>query len=316
MPIFDISGDNLLAVEQRNFSLEKDLQSLIEKNLETVFNCRFIASEFSTGTQHAGRIDSLALSEEDNPVIIEYKKIESSELINQSLFYLHWIQDHKGDFEIAVQKRLGNGTRIDWSDVRVICIAPNYKKYDLHAVQVMGANIELWKYRLFSNNSLYLEEIFHAAKSTAASSSSIPSEIGLKNPVMVEAGKKAALTRATATYTFDERLKGKSAEIQELTSIIRDFIVGLDESIEEVPKKFYVAYKVSQNIVCMEVKGKSIKLFLKLKPSDIPDGTKSYRDVTSIGHYGTGDAEFTVTTEMEFEPVKEFILMAYNRIGG
>ena len=39
--------------------------------------------------QHAGRIDSLALSEEDNPVIIEYKKVESSELINQSLFYLH-----------------------------------------------------------------------------------------------------------------------------------------------------------------------------------------------------------------------------------
>jgi len=102
VPIFDISGDKLSAVEQKNFALEKDLQTLIEKNLETVFNCRFVASEFSTGAQHAGRIDSLALSEEDNPVIIEYKKVESSELINQSLFYLHWIQDHKGDFEIAV----------------------------------------------------------------------------------------------------------------------------------------------------------------------------------------------------------------------
>lgn len=53
MPIFDISGDKLSAVEQRNFALEKDLQSLIEKNLETVFNCRFIASELSTGAQHA-----------------------------------------------------------------------------------------------------------------------------------------------------------------------------------------------------------------------------------------------------------------------
>lgn len=75
MPIFDISGDKLSAVEQKNFTLEKDLQALIEKNLETVFNCRFVASEFSTGAQHAGRIDSLALSEEDNPVIIEYKKV-------------------------------------------------------------------------------------------------------------------------------------------------------------------------------------------------------------------------------------------------
>jgi len=118
VPIFEIQGNKLKPVEQKNFSLEKELQSLIEGNLEVVFNCRFIASEFSTGAQHVGRIDSLALSEEDNPVIIEYKKVESSELINQSLFYLHWIQDHKGDFEMAVQKALGNSVHVDWSDIR------------------------------------------------------------------------------------------------------------------------------------------------------------------------------------------------------
>jgi predicted transport protein len=316
VPIFDISGEKLSAVEQKNFSLEKELQSLIERNLKTVFNCRFIASEFSTGAQHAGRIDSLALSEEDNPVIIEYKKVESSELINQSLFYLHWIQDHKGDFEIAAQKQLGSEVKVDWSDVRVICIAPNYKKYDLHAVQVMGANIELWKYRLFSNNSLYLEEVFHTSKSANVSSSIATITNGQKNPVMVEAGKKAALTRATAKYTFEERLEGKSKDIIELTEIIREFILGLDESIEEVPKKFYVAYKISQNIACIEVKGKNIKLFLKLKPSEVHEGTKNYRDVSSIGHYGTGDVEFTVSSEAEFEFVKEFITLAYNKVGG
>ena len=316
MPIFDISGDKLFAVEQLNFDLEKDLQSLIEKNLETVFNCRFIASEFSTGAQHAGRIDSLALSEEDNPVIIEYKKVESSELINQSLFYLHWIQDHKGDFEIAVQKKLGSTVKVDWSDVRVICIAPNYKKYDLHAVQVMGANIELWKYRLFSNKSLYLEEVFHTSKMATASVSSSIQSNGYKNPIMVEAGRKAALTRATASYTFEEHVEGKSQEIQRLTALIREFVLELDESIEEVPKKFYVAYKISQNIMCMEVKVKNIKLFLKLKPSDIPKDTKNYRDVSSIGHQGSGDVEFSVASEDEFEEMKEFISKAYNKVGG
>src|SRR5690606_20476004 len=197
-----------------------------------------------------------------------------------------------------------------------ICIAPNYKKYDLHAVQVMGANIELWKYRLFSNDSIYLEEVFHASKSAATSVAAIPTEHGYKNPVMVEAGKKAALTRATATYTFDKRIEGKGEQIQELPSTFREFILGLDESIEEVPKQFYVANKVSQNIACMEVKGKNIKLFLKLKPSDIPDGTPNYRDVTSIGHYGTGDVEFTVSSEPEFEQVKGYIAMAYNKVGG
>ena len=248
MPIFEISKNNLLPVEQKNFSSEKELQTLIEENLEAVFDCRFVASEFSTGAQHAGRIDSLALSEEDNPVIIEYKKVESSELINQSLFYLHWIQDHKGDFEIAVQKILGNGVTVDWSDVRVICIAPNYKKYDLHAVQVMGANIELWKYRLFTNNSLYLEEVLRNTKATATTSPAPE-----KNPVMVAAGKKAAQVRATATYTLDEHFEGKSKEILELMHGIREFVTGLDSAIEEVPKKFYIAYKASQNIVCIRL---------------------------------------------------------------
>lgn len=219
MPLFEISGNNLIPVEHTNFSIEKELQSLIEKNLATVFNCRFVASEFSTGAVHAGRIDSLALSEDDNPVIIEYKKVESSELINQSLFYLHWIQDHKGDFEIAVQRTLGNNIKVDWSDIRVICIAPNYKKYDLHAVQVMGANIELWKYRLFRNNSLYFEEVFQVAKS------SVSIQVNDKNPVMVEAGKKAAQVRATATYAFEEHLEGKQKAIQSLIHNIREYIL-------------------------------------------------------------------------------------------
>ena len=41
-----------------------------------------------------------------------------------------------------------------------------------------------------------------------------------------------------------------------------------------------------------------------------------YRDVTSIGHYGTGDVEFTLASVADFEPVKAFIQMAYNKVGG
>src|SRR6266478_7765087 len=117
MPIFQISNKKLIPVEQTNFMTEKELQSLIEANLAPVFNCRLVASEFPTGAQHAGRIDTLALSEDNNPVIIEYKKTQSSELINQSLYYLHWIDDHRGDFELATRKSLGNKAEIDWSEV-------------------------------------------------------------------------------------------------------------------------------------------------------------------------------------------------------
>ena len=125
MPLFVITESTLSTIGQTNFTAEKALQKLIEHNLESVFSCRFVATEFSTGSHHAGRINTLALSEDDNPVIIKYKKVESSELINQSLFYLSWIHDHRGDFEIAAQKSLGNKVKVDWSDIRVTCLAPN-----------------------------------------------------------------------------------------------------------------------------------------------------------------------------------------------
>ncbi len=311
MPLFEISNQRLAAMEQTNFSAEKALQDLIEKNLQIVFNCRLVASEFPTGAQHAGRIDTLALSEDDNPVIVEYKKVESSELINQSLYYLSWINDHRGDFEIAVQKTLGNSVKVDWSDVRVICIAPNYKRYDLYAVQVMGANIELWTYRLFRKQYLYLEEVLQKSYSPP---DAIPASS--KNPVMVAAGKKAAITRATASYKFEQHLEGKPEKVKELALAVQEFIMGLDPAMEEAPKKQYVAYKISQNIACLELQNQRVLLFLKLNPKEIVHAPKIARDMTGKGHYGTGDFEMTLKSMDDFEVAKPFIEMAYHKVGG
>ncbi len=307
MPLFSISKISLVTVDQTNFDSEKHLQTLIEKNLQTVFGCRFVASEFSTGVQHAGRIDTLALSEDDNPVIIEYKKIESSDLINQSLFYLAWIQDHRGDFEIAAQKALGP-VPVDWSGIRVICIAPNYKKYDLHAARVMGADLELWTYRLFTNGSLYLEEVFHKSVATPSTTTAYGKEL--------TTGQKAALSRKTGVYTVEQHFSGKPAAIKELARRVEEFLLSLDPSIEEAPKKYYIAYKTSQNIACMEPQKEKVLLFVKLDPKKVDLPRKIARDVTGIGHFGTGDLELSVRTQDDLEKVKPVLERAYQRVGG
>lgn len=313
MAIFEIDKGKAKRVRLSDFKLEKDLQRLIEDNLETIFNCRLIATEFSTGNIHSGRIDTLAISEDNNPVIIEYKKVASSDLINQSLYYLHWIKDHKGDFQIAANKALGKDTEVDWSDIRVICLAPEYKKYDLHAVQVMGANIELWQYKTYENGILNIEEVY---KRTASTSNQTTEELIGKNPVMVEAGKKAALTRKTATYTLEEHLINIDNDILEIFNFIRDYIVSLDSSIEETPKKNYIAYKTSQNFVCLEVFKNKLRLYLKIDPSQISPFPKQARDVREIGHDGTGDFELTIKDLNDFEETKFLINEAYKSIGG
>ncbi len=310
MPLFQLNNTSLSAIAQSDFVDERTLQRLIEKNLKVVFNSSFVATEFRTGQVHAGRIDTLALSEDGNPVIIEYKNVPSSELITQSLYYLAWIRDHHGDFEIAAQKALGADVVIDWSEVRVICLAPSYKKYDLHAVQVMGANIELWTFRRFANDVIYLEEVFQRSVAQSAAIEDV------KDPVMVAAGKKAAVTKALGGWTFEKHLEGKPAVIAELVMEIQEFILGLDPTIEEAPKKLYIAYRSSQNIACVEVQHKKILMFLKLDPTQdaVPPGIS--RDVSKIGHFGTGDLEVTIKTEADLELAKPFIKLAYDKVGG
>jgi predicted transport protein len=312
MPLFQQESNTLKPITKADFDDEKTLQKLIEQNLDAVFKFRFVASEFPTGQLHAGRIDTLALSEDNNPVIIEYKRVASSDLLNQSLFYLAWLNDHHGDFVIAAQKRLGADVVIDWAEIRVICIAPTYKKYDLHAVQVMGANIELWTYRRFANGALFLEEVLQQVDAPAATPPS-PQE---KNPVMVAAGKKAALTRATATWTFEEHIVGKPDGIRALALDVQQFMTDLDSSIEESPKKLYVAYRTAQNIVCMEVQKQKISLFVKLDPKRYPGPPGISRDVSDIGHFGTGDLEINVRTKEELETAKPYLRLAYEAVGG
>lgn len=313
MAIFEIDKGKARRVRLSEFKLEKDLQKLVENNLETIFNCRLIATEFSTGNIHSGRIDTLAISEDNNPVIIEYKKVASSDLINQSLYYLHWIRDHKGDFQIAANRTLGKDIEVDWSDIRVICLAPEYKKYDLHAVQVMGANIELWQYKTYDNGILNIEEVY---KRTTSTTNQDTADIGSKNPVMVEAGKKAALTRKTATYTLEEHFENLDENILELFNTIRDYIVTIDSSIEETPKKNYIAYKTSQNFACLQTYKKKLTLFLKLDANEVNPMPKQGRDVSEIGHFGTGNFELIIKDLADFEETKLLINEAYKNIGG
>src|SRR5512132_3366943 len=119
--------DNGAAVELQGtaLALEKPLQTLIERNMDVLFGVRFVKTEHSTGKKHGGRIDSLGLDENGSPVIFEYKRSSNQNVINQGLFYLDWLLDHKGEFELLVMKKLSRDAadQIDWSSPRLVCVA-------------------------------------------------------------------------------------------------------------------------------------------------------------------------------------------------
>jgi hypothetical protein len=58
--------------------LEKELQNLIENNMELFFGVRFLKSEYAITN---GRMDSIGIDENNSPVIFEYKRSSNENVI-------------------------------------------------------------------------------------------------------------------------------------------------------------------------------------------------------------------------------------------
>ena len=82
MPIYNIEGENLSQIKQVKFKNERELQNLTEKNLEELFNLKFVATEFQVDNLI---IDTLAFNEETNSfVIIEYHSLQEIDKFSRS----------------------------------------------------------------------------------------------------------------------------------------------------------------------------------------------------------------------------------------
>ena len=113
--LFRLANGQATELQGNASDLEKPLQTLIENNLVPLLGIRFLASEYSTGKIHSGRIDSLGLDETRSPVIFEYKGAVNESVINQGLFYLDWLVDHQGDLPAAGDGEAGSGCPGLWT---------------------------------------------------------------------------------------------------------------------------------------------------------------------------------------------------------
>lgn len=300
MPLSRIAQGRVQQIRKTAFPSEKALQELFEKNLEALLRVRFVASEFSTGEKHGGRIDTLGLDENAPPTIIEFKWRDDENIINQGLFYLDWLIDHKGDYEIAAQKALGKGVQVNWDSPRLILIAQSFSKYDAYAVNRISENIELKVYRLYEDGLLLLED-FHAPASVEAESAVAPVK------------RKLPKAERAKAYSVEKHLEGKNPAITELFRHLQKAINELGENVEEAPTKLYIAYKTSRNFCEAQIQDSQIKMFLDLPLKELDDPRKKARDVSGIGHWGTGDTQVVLNSLDDVEYVMSLIRQSYER---
>lgn len=285
MPVFKEKAGKLKRLKALNIDKEKQLQTLVEDNLYEALELHLLATEYPT--TFGGRIDTLAVDDNGAPVIIEYKRNQNDNVINQGLSYLKWLQAQKVEFfEMLMQKKLKHEIvkeiKVDWQRPRVICIAESYNKFDIDTVEVVPIRIELFRYRFYEEGVFSLEPLT-VSEQTSKKESNIP-------------------LKPTTDMTVEEHLKKAVQPIKELFAKLRERIFELDENITERATAIYIAYRMSKTFAEVHVKKNQLKIYLR--PVDYKDSKgmvekvpDSYKWVTNrrVSVKDAGELDYVMT---------------------
>lgn len=303
LKIFSVADGAAIELSATGMALERELQILLEKNLESIFGVRYLASEYSTGKVHRGRIDSLGIDETGSPVILEYKRYSDENVINQGLFYLDWLLDHQAEFRLLVEEQLGReaALQIDWSAPRLICVAGNFTRYDEHAVRQIERNVELVRYRVYGTGILAIELM----TSTATSNSTNPP----KKSSITEIASKPTARRSRV----NDLLQRSDDELTSLYEEFDAFAMALGDDVVKNERQDYFAYRRLKNFACVEIhpNSKNLLVYLKLDPQTVEPVDGLIRDVSKIGHFGTGDVEVRIKDRSSWELLEGLTRRAY-----
>lgn len=284
-------------------ALEKNLQRLVEANMDTFFGVHFLRTEWEITS---GRMDSIGIDENNCPVIFEYKRGLNENVINQGLFYLDWLMDHQADFEKIVEAGLGKeaAEKVDWSNPCVMCIANDFTRYDVHAVNQMGRLIKLIRYYRYGDD-LILFEYLNAPKGAA-----IPHpKVFSVNPQSTVPG--ASIKATSAQKTHAEKVAAASPNLRELYDAVCHAIEDLGDDVSASDLKFYRAYRRLTNLACLELHQSWVYIFLKLNPDEIELDGSLLQDVRNVGHLGTGDLRIKISSLGDLEKVQPLLEKAY-----
>ncbi|MFE9407455.1 endonuclease NucS domain-containing protein [Streptomyces sp. NPDC006704] len=289
LKLFNTSGD-VTEVMPRLAAVEADVQDLVEAHMEMMLGVRFLASEFVIDCVDGGRIDSLGLDENGAPVIVEYKRGTDAGVINQGLYYMAWLTNHKDAFRNLVRDRLGvtAASQILWSAPRLICVAGDFTRYDAHAVREHRRSIDLVRYRYFGSDHIGLETVASVT------------------------GRSVASRRVHRRGAVLPTVRRQDGAMAELAAAVDEVLVGLGDGVTRVQRKQYRAYQRLRNFACVcPPQQTKLLVYLKADPKEVDLVAGFTRDVTGLGHHGTGDLELQLRTERDLERAQDLFRLSY-----
>jgi predicted transport protein len=273
---------------------------MTEINLQVIFNLQFVKSEFAL---NGLRIDSLAYDTENSCfVIIEYKRDQNFSVIDQGYAYLSLMLNNKADFILEYNENCNKNLKkddVDWSQSRVIFISPAFSKYQQQAINFKDLPIELWEVSNYENEMIQ----YNRLKSPETSESI--RKISKKSDIVEKVSEEVKV------YTEEDFLIVCSEDIKNLYAELKNKILSVDNSIEIIPKKKYIAFKSERNFIDVLPQKNKIKAWLNLSKGKLNDPNKIVRDVSEIGHWGNGDYEVHLSSSDEIPYLLSLIKQSY-----
>jgi predicted transport protein len=303
MKIYNQKNSKLTPYKIKPFKLEKEIQDLIENNLEEVFSLEFVKSEF---TIKNFRVDTLGYDYETNSfVIVEYKRDRNFSVIDQGYTYMSLLLNNKSDFILeyneSKDKTIKRGD-IDWTQSRVIFVSPQFTEYQKHSINFKDVPFELWEVKRYEGDLIGLVQ--HKNTSTESIST-----ISMETENVVSKVSKEVKVY-NEEYHFTSK-KSLSEGLVELYNQLKNRILSLGDDVNVVPRKIYIGFKRKTNFFDVHFLKEGLWCWINLKKGELDDPKNITRDVSSIGHYGNGDYEIWIKEDTDLDYVMFLINQSY-----
>ena len=116
--------------------------------------------------------------------------------------------------------------------------------------------------------------------------------------------------------TEERHLIRPTGDIKEVYDKLKANIQILGNDIEISPQKHYIAFKrkghSNRNFLSLKLHKNQIKLYLPIEKEKINDPKKLARDVSSIGHHGTGRYEIIINSTKDLDYITGLIKQSYS----
>ena len=83
--------------------------------------------------------------------------------------------------------------------------------------------------------------------------------------------------------------------------------------ITEKANKMYIGYKHGKNFCEVRIQAKTIVIWLDINSSELDDPFQMVRDVSSIGHYGTGTSEVKLVGLDQLDNVTRLVEQSFRQ---